>query len=98
MQNLQSRAKWVETRRDIQIGDIVIVKDDSLPRNKWSLARVEETHIDQDGHVQKVKVVKGDDTLDEEGRRVHKQTHLERPIHKLVLLLESSDHTGNQGN
>ena len=90
LQNLQSPAKWVETRRDIQIGDIVIVKEDSLPRNKWSLARVEEVFRDHDDHVRRVKLAIGDKSLDSKGQRTHKQVYLERPIHKLVLLLESS--------
>ena len=33
LQTLQPRQRWVATRRNLQVGDIVIIKDDNLPRN-----------------------------------------------------------------
>ena len=63
LQNLQSRPKWNLPRRNIQIGDNVIIKDEDLPRNQWRLARVVEACADQDGCVRKVKLVVGDKGL-----------------------------------
>ena len=37
---LQEKQKWTRPKRNIQVGDIVIVKD-RAPRNEWPLARVE---------------------------------------------------------
>jgi hypothetical protein len=91
LQSLQQRKQWVSPRRNMQIGDIVIVKDDNLARNKWQLARVTETYTDDDGHVRKVRIAISDRLLDKQGKRTRSQTFLDRPIHKLVLLCSSDD-------
>ena len=46
---LQERQKWVRPRRNMQIGDIVLVTDDNTPRNQWQLARVTETREEMTG-------------------------------------------------
>ena len=46
---LQERQKWNELRRNIAVGDIVSLKDDTTARNRWRIARVEETRQDNDG-------------------------------------------------
>ena len=38
-QLLQPRRKWVRTVRSIEVDDVVIIKDDNLPRNQLRLAR-----------------------------------------------------------
>ncbi|KAK3730889.1 hypothetical protein QZH41_002984 [Actinostola sp. cb2023] len=38
---------------EIQVDDVVIVKEEGLPRNKWLLARVTETYPNDDGKVRK---------------------------------------------
>lgn len=86
---LQQRQKWNHPRRDLVINDIVIVKDDNLPRNCWQLARVSRTDAAKDGHVRTGQVVLGDAALSANGRRTRPVRCLERPIHKLVLLLPS---------
>ena len=80
-------------KRDLQSGDIVILTEDNVPRNKWKLARVEETLLCVDGMVRKVKLAIGDTELDKKGKRVHPQTYLERPVHKLILLMENPENT-----
>ena len=90
LQDLQARAKWIQPKRDLQKDDIVIVKEEGIPRNQWLLARVEEVFKDHDNHVRRVKLAISDKSLDSKGRRTHSPVYLERPIHKLVLLLESS--------
>lgn len=88
--SLQPRQKWVSPSRNMQINDVVIVIDNNRPRNQWQLARVIETHIDQDDRVRKVKVVMNS-TLDSKGMRKGSVTVLERPVHKLILLVEGAD-------
>ena len=85
--SLQQRQRWNYPRRDLSIGDVVIVKDDNLPRNCWQLARVSRTDVAADGHVRSVQVVLGDPTLSHDGRRTRSTRCLERPIQKLILLL-----------
>ena len=38
--SLQMRQKWTKSKRNITVGDIVLIKDDSLPRNEWLMGRV----------------------------------------------------------
>ena len=87
---LQQRQKWNYPRRDLAIDDVVIVKDDNLPRNCWQLARVSRTDVAKDGHVRTVQVVLGDPALTADGRRTRPLRYLERPVQKLILLLPSS--------
>ncbi|KAJ8018203.1 hypothetical protein HOLleu_43941 [Holothuria leucospilota] len=43
---MQKRQKWFFPKRSMQIGDIVLVIDETLPRNSWLLGRVLETRVD----------------------------------------------------
>ncbi|XP_053381691.1 uncharacterized protein LOC123540987 [Mercenaria mercenaria] len=86
LQNLQARSKWVKPEQNLSVGDVVLVKDDNVPRCQWSLGRVSQAEPDQDGLVRKVTVAVGDSSLGKDGRRNKPLTLLERPIHKLVLL------------
>ena len=87
--SIQVRQKWTRTRRDLAIGDIVMVLEDNLPRCKWQLARVIDIYPDTDGHVRKVKLAMSNKNLDNKGRRAGPASFLERPIQKLILLVES---------
>ncbi|KAK6186381.1 hypothetical protein SNE40_008426 [Patella caerulea] len=40
LQNLQTRQKWTQLIRNVQVGDIVLIKDTDSPRNSWNLGRV----------------------------------------------------------
>ena len=35
----------------MEIGDIVLINDETLPRNRWKLGKVEELITNKDGHV-----------------------------------------------
>ena len=83
---LQQRQKWTKPCRNLKVGDVVLVKNDNLPRIQWKLARVEETLPSDDGFVRKVILAFGTATLDKCGRRTQEVQYLERPIHKLVLI------------
>jgi hypothetical protein len=89
MLNLQERQKWHKTRRNAQVNDIVIVQDDNAPRNEWKLAKITEVYPGEDGHVRKLRLLISESALDDQGKRLTKQTYLERPIHKTVTLLEA---------
>lgn len=90
LKNIALRQKWHTPKRNLAIGDIVIVKDDNVVRNQWPIARVEEVKTDEDGLVRRVKVLRGDSQLDQKGKRVNITRILERPIQKIVLLLEGN--------
>ena len=81
------RQKWVKPQRNLVPGDIVVVKDDHLPRNEWKLASVEQTLPSDDGFVRKVILAVATRLLGNQGRRTHEVQRLERPVHKLMLIL-----------
>lgn len=87
LHTLQMRQKWAKPQRNLMVGDIVVVKDDHLPRNEWKLAQVQQTLPSDDGFVRKVILAVGTRLLDNHGRRTHEVQRLERPVHKLVLIL-----------
>ncbi len=90
LMSLQQRNKWSKLQRNLAVGDIVIVKDDTLPRNCWQLARVSEANVGDDGYVRTVQVTIGDPSLAAKGQRTRPVRRLDRPIHKLILLLPSN--------
>ena len=67
----------------------VMMKDKDLPRNEWRLGRVLEAIANQDGLVRKVKIQLGDRNLNHKGEHICKPSVVERPIQKLVLLMET---------
>ena len=89
--NLQMRQKWNRKQRNLRIGDIVLLKEEDLVRCHWRLAKVVGTMASEDNLVRKVRLLMSDPTLSKTGKRVKEPTYLERPIHKLVLLLTDSN-------
>ena len=67
--SLQERQKWTRPRRNLSVGDIVMVKDLNLSRNPWQLARVATVYPSRDGQVRKVQLALADSCLDKNGRR-----------------------------
>ena len=80
---------WNKPKRNLHVDDIVLSKDSDLPRNEWKLARVIEAKHSDDGLFRSVELRMVDDSINKSGKRTRKPTELERPVHKLVLLLES---------
>ena len=54
LQSLQARQKWNIRKRNFQVGDVVLLKED-IGRNKWSMARVVSTEPDSQGIVRSVQ-------------------------------------------
>lgn len=75
---LQSRSKWQKSHPNIKKGDIVLLRDPQVERNRWPMALVTKTFPLSDGKVRKVelKVV----------RRETSKTFL-RPITEVVVLM-----------
>ncbi|XP_030602936.1 uncharacterized protein LOC115792515 [Archocentrus centrarchus] len=88
LSNIATRQKWHTPRRNLKVGDVVMEKMNDLPRNEWRLARVMETVTDKDGLVRKVKIRFGERKM-EKGQCSSKPSIVERPVQKLVLLLET---------
>ena len=60
LNTLQQRCKWTRRVDNIQVGDLVLVLDASLPRpnGRWPLGRVTEVHPGRDGWVRTATVKK----------------------------------------
>ncbi|XP_064647086.1 uncharacterized protein LOC135499946 [Lineus longissimus] len=76
---LQTRQKWLTPRRNVVPGDICLIVDQSSPRGAWPMAKIVETFPDKRGFVRRVRL------------RTATGTVLDRPVHKLCLLLEMDE-------
>ncbi|XP_051816711.1 uncharacterized protein LOC127537707 [Acanthochromis polyacanthus] len=76
---LHSRRKWHKTHRNLQPGDIVMLKQGQAPRNEWPMAVVTSTFPSSDGKVRKVEV--------RTSSKGTSKTYL-RPISDVIILLE----------
>lgn len=52
--NLQQLPNWRQQRRNLDVGDLVLIRDDLMPPAKWSMGRVAEVHPGSDGLVRVV--------------------------------------------
>ena len=68
-----------------ETGDIVLIKDD-LERNRWPMTKVVTTCKEDKGVVQSGKLFMGSGD-----RGIQKSRYLERPVNKLVILVENKD-------
>ena len=74
---LQERQKWNRPRRSLSPGDLVLIVDETAPRNSWLMGRILQTMPDSKGLVRQVRVKT-------------KYSILDRPVTKLCLLLEAA--------
>jgi hypothetical protein len=84
---MQPLSKWNKPNKNLAVGNVVLIVDDALPRTQWKLGRVVTADPGSDGLVRKVQIKVGNPGL---GNKSHTVTrYLERPVQKLVLLLDS---------
>lgn len=76
--SLQKRTRWQTPKRNVQIGDLVCIKDENLPPMKWLLGRVVELHPGKDKFVRVVTVKTAGGLL-------------KRPVAKLTLIIPQDD-------
>ena len=69
--------------KQLKIGDVVLISDDKLPRNRWRMGKVEALIPSKDGYVRAVKL-----RVYSEGRTV---SFLNRPVNKLCYFEVSSN-------
>lgn len=56
LNNLQQRGKWVESKENLKIGDMVLIREENLPPCKWLLGRVVALYPGRDNKVRLVDV------------------------------------------
>ncbi|KAK0139185.1 hypothetical protein N1851_024265 [Merluccius polli] len=89
LHTLQPRRKWHTACRNLEVGDIVLLKQSDSPRNEWPMGLVTTTSPSSDGKVRKVEVrTTSHDKI---------KTFL-RPITEVVLLLAKESQRSNQDN
>ncbi len=84
---LQTRQKWFLNRDPLQIGDLVLVVDQILPRNMWRMARVIKVNPGQKTRI--VTVAYNKNFQDPKLKQNH--VTLTRPVNKLILLRKNRD-------
>lgn len=87
--NLQPRQKWHKNRRNLKVNDIVLLQDNLAPRNEWKLAKITEIFPGSDSRVRKLKLLVSNTTFDKKGKSTTTTVFLERPVQKVVSLLEA---------
>ena len=50
------RRKWEQQCKNLQEGDVVLLKDKCIHRNEWPIGIIDKTYIGSDGHVREVEV------------------------------------------
>ncbi|XP_065203500.1 uncharacterized protein LOC135833661 [Planococcus citri] len=74
LRSLQKRVKWTSTAPALNVGDIVLIRDEKAAPLTWPLAKITQTHPGKDGIVRVVDLVS------------RNGSQLTRPVHRLVLL------------
>ena len=59
LSTLNTRNKWVEEKRNIAPGDVVLMVDPGNPRGHWPLGRIQEVFPGTDGKVRVVSARTG---------------------------------------
>lgn len=83
LNRLQQRPKWKKEQPNLKIGQLVLIKEDTLPPAKWALGRITRTFPGKDNLVRSVEVK-------------CKSTIVTRPIHKLCLLPITDNMSDNE--
>lgn len=81
LQQLQIRSKWRKPSNNLEVGNVVLIKDDNLPPGKWPMGKIIETHPGKDGLVRVVSIKT-------------RNSIMKRPVLKLVLLPTQPEDTG----
>ncbi|KAL7739552.1 hypothetical protein ACLKA6_008678 [Drosophila palustris] len=67
---LTKRSKWFEKTTPIQIGSVVVVVDENLPRNMWPMGRIINTITAKDGQVRRVTIKTNKGTMERPATKV----------------------------
>lgn len=73
LKEMHKRIKWQTPQKNIEVGSMVIIRDDSLPPNEWRLGRVSKIYLGKDNLVRVVDILTAKGIIT-------------RPIVKIVLL------------
>ena len=63
LSRMQLRPKWNSTKENINIGELVLIKEEKLPPNQWKMGRILELHPGADNLVRVVSIKTKDGIL-----------------------------------
>lgn len=78
LSTLQQRSKWHRTAENLQIDDVVIIRNENLPVTQWRLGRIIALHPGDDGLVRVVTIK-------------HQGGECTRPVQKVCRLIDTGD-------
>ena len=79
-QKMIPASKWKRDMPDLQEGDVVLMKEESMASCNYRLGKVEKVFVGEDGHVRRAVIM-----YKNPGESDFRRT--ERPIHKLILIV-----------
>ena len=82
LSNLQERSKWISRKRNIKVGDVVLLVNKGESRNSWPLAIVIEVKLSSDQLVRSITV-----RTSPGGKS---QKTFNRPISEAILIVPTS--------
>ncbi|KAJ8365140.1 hypothetical protein SKAU_G00139710 [Synaphobranchus kaupii] len=82
LNTLQSRQKWHRKKPNLEVGDVVLMKDNQARRNEWPMGIILKALPSKDGLVRKVEI---------KVTRHQTTKTFSRPTSEVVLLLSSED-------
>lgn len=89
LSQLQERRKWMKPKRSICVGDVVLLRDKSVKRNQWPLARVWSVKTSEDGLVRSATIV----VVKKGTGGISRKSFFERPVSELVLLIPEGENS-----
>ena len=84
LQSLQVRQKWTHKKPNLQVGDIVLMRDKNTARNHWPMARVHRVNTSKDGLVRSATLALSND-------KGSSLKYLERPIKEIIPVMKFSE-------
>lgn len=79
LHTLQNRRKWHQTERNVQVNDVILLKNKDVHRNDWPFGIVTKVFLGEDDLVRKVEL--------KVSRNGRVNSYI-RPVHEIVVLLE----------
>ena len=87
--SLLERPKWHHAKRNMCVGDVVLIQDKSLRRSQWKLGMVTEVFAGMDHKIRRVRV-----------KYINPSTsspiEVERPVQQLVVILAVEENVSDE--